>query len=325
MTAVLVFAEQRNGVLNPQSFEAVVGAQKLAAGLGHDLDIGLVGDNPQSPTRELCNVSARALHVVSDASLEPYRAGTQKLATRALIEKLSPSYVLFPHTYIVRDFAPRLAAGYSRLLISDCVDLRCEGAEVIFVRQLFQGKLNADCTVNGAAPHFASFQAGAFRADELKQTDEPLPVEKLDFSLDASRFRVRADLPVQEASGGVDISKADVIVSVGRGLQSEDNLATARELATALNAELGASRPVVDAGWMPKHHQIGSSGKTVAPKLYVALGISGASQHMVGVKGARTIVAINSDECAPVFAYADYGIVGDVLEVVPALTKALRE
>ena len=324
MTNVLVIAEQRGGTLNPLSIEAVVGAQKLAAALGTGVDVGLIGGDLDAAADALKNVKANGLHLVADPALEPYRAEAYVPAASALVAALSPQFVVMPHTYLVRDYAPRLAASFRRVLISDSIEFRHENGRTVFVRQLFQGKVNADILASGEHPHFVSFQAGAFRADELETDAAGIATQAVDAGLDAGQLKTRAEAPVHEMADGVDLSSVDVIVSVGRGIQSEENIELAQRLAKALNGEVGASRPVCDAGWMSNDHQIGSSGQSVSPKLYLALGISGSIQHMVGVKGAKTIAAINTDAKAPIFKAADYGIVGDVLEVVPALIEEIE-
>jgi len=323
MANILVLAEQRGGVLNPQSIEVVVAGQQLASALGTDLDIGLIGGDIEAAATELANVSAGRLFLISNAALEPYRAEAQNLAARALVQELVPQFVLSPHSYLVRDFVPRLAAGFKRMLINDCIGFRQEDGRIVFQRQLFSGKVNADVAATGDHPHFISFQAGAFRADALQTADGGVVTQTMDVGLDAGQIRSRAEDPIHELADGVDLTNADIIVSVGRGIQDEKNIALAEQLAERLNAEIGASRPVCDAGWISADHQVGSSGQTVTPKLYLALGISGSIQHMVGAKGSKTIAAINKDPKAPIFKSADYGIVGDVLEVVPELIKAL--
>jgi electron transfer flavoprotein alpha subunit len=231
--------------------------------------------------------------------------------------------VLFPHTYQTRDFAPALAARLDRPLVTDCVGLREHGGTRAFARPMFQGKLTADVVPLGEPPHLVSFQVGAFRADQAARGSAP--VRTVEASVDPARIRQHPEPPFQEARQAVDLSQAERIVAVGRGIKSQEHIALAEQLAQALGAELAASRPICDAGWLPMERQIGSSGQTVAPKLYVAVGISGAIQHVVGMKGARTIVAINKDAEAPIFEIADYGIASDLFEVLPALTKALEE
>ena len=195
------------------------------------------------------------------------------------------------------------------------------GAEVSFVRPMFQGKLTADVAPLGPAPHFVTFQIGAYRVDQAAKGAAPAPVRALTVTVDAAAIREKPEPPFQQARQAVDLSQAERIVSVGRGIKEEANIAIARQLAEAIGAELAASRPICDAGWLPMERQVGSSGQTVAPKLYLALGISGAIQHLVGMKGANTIVAINKDPDAPIFEIADYGIVGDLFEIVPALIQ----
>jgi len=189
---------------------------------------------------------------------------------------------------------------------------------------MFQGKLTADVKPQGPAPHIATIQIGAFRADAAAKGSAPAPIAAATVTIDESKLRQKAEAPFQEAKQAVDLSQAERIVSVGRGIKGQEHIQIAQQLAEALGAEVAASRPICDAGWLPMERQIGSSGQTVAPKLYVALGISGAIQHVVGMKGARTIVAINKDADAPIFEIADYGIVGDLFEIVPAMVAALK-
>jgi electron transfer flavoprotein alpha subunit len=190
---------------------------------------------------------------------------------------------------------------------------------------MFQGKLAADVVLQGPMPHLATLQIGAFRSDQVAKGAAAAPVEAIAIEIDASAIREKPEAPFQEGRHAVDLSQAERIVAVGRGIKSQEYLAIARKLAEALGAELAASRPICDAGWLPMERQVGSSGQTVAPKLYIALGISGAIQHVVGMKGARTIVAINKDADAPIFEIADYGIVGDLFEIVPAMVAELEK
>ena len=208
--------------------------------------------------------------------------------------------------------------------MTDVTGVKRVGSEVAFVRPMFQGKLTADVVPEGPGPHFVTFQIGAFRADQAARGNQPAPVRALTVAVDGQAIRQKPEAPFQEARQAVDLSQAERIVSVGRGIKEQSNIPLAQALAEALGAELAASRPICDAGWLPMERQVGSSGQTVAPKLYLALGISGAIQHLVGMKGASTIVAINKDPDAPIFEVADYGIVGDLFEIVPALTAALK-
>jgi electron transfer flavoprotein alpha subunit len=243
-----------------------------------------------------------------------------------VIGSAKPDLVLFPHTYQVRDFAPKLAATLGKGMIGDCVGYRNEGGKLVFVRQMFQGKTAADVTFQGSAPWFASFQAGAFRSDLVAaHPSGKAPVNSVSVELKAEQIRTKPLDLFKEAKSAVDLTQAPLIVAIGRGIKAPENIPQAEALAKALGGEIAASRPICDEGWLPMERQIGSSGQTVAPKLYLALGISGAIQHVVGMKGARTIVAINKDQNAPIFEIADYGVVGDIFEVMPALTEALEK
>jgi electron transfer flavoprotein alpha subunit len=211
-------------------------------------------------------------------------------------------------------------------MIGDCIGYRNEGGKLVFVRQMFQGKTAADVTFAGTAPWFASFQSGAFRADLLAaHPSGKAPVNSVAVSLSAEQIRTKPLDLFKEAKSAVDLTQAPLIVAIGRGIKAPENIPQAEALAKALGGEIAASRPICDEGWLPMERQIGSSGQTVAPKLYLALGISGAIQHVVGMKGARTIVAINKDSNAPIFEIADYGVVGDIFEIMPALTEALEK
>jgi electron transfer flavoprotein alpha subunit len=262
---------------------------------------------------------------LTHAALDPYTADGFVQALHAFIQEVSPTVVLLPHTYQTRDFAPALAARLGRALVTDCTAARVEGSRTLFSRPMFQGKLAADVVPLGEAPHLVSFQIGAYRADAAARGAAAAPVRTVAATVDPARIRQQPEAPFQEARQALDLSQAERIVAVGRGIKAQEHIALATQLASALGAEMAASRPICDAGWLPMERQIGSSGQTVAPKLYVAVGISGAIQHVVGMKGARTIVAINKDPEAPIFEVADYGIVGDLFEVLPAVTAALGE
>ncbi len=253
--------------------------------------------------------------------LANYTADGFCAALHQLIQNESPTQVVFPHTYQVRDYAPALACRMGQVLIGDVVGIE-EGPR--FVRQLMQGRLNGSYRHSGSGPCFVSVQAGAFRADELVAPPTPAPITTFTPTIDAAQIRTRPGEPFRAAAQTVDLGSAQRIVSVGRGIKDAQNLTLVQELATALGAELAASRPICDNGWLPMERQVGSSGQTVAPKLYLAVGISGAIQHLVGMKGSQCIVAINKDPDAPIFEVADYGIVGDLFEVVPALTEAVK-
>ena len=316
---ILVIAEQRGGRLNRASWEVIAAAQQLAA--GDPITVVLPGGDVSAAGEELSAAAVAEIVLLQHAALEPYTPDGIVQALDTFVRGAAPSLVLLPHTYQTRDFAPALAARLGRTLITDCVGVRDSTGGRAFTHPMFQGKLVADVIALGETPHLVSFQVGAYRADQAARGVAPVRV--VEAVVDPSLIRQQPDAPFQEAKGAVDLSQAERIVAVGRGIKSQENIALAEKLAAALGAELAASRPICDAGWLPMERQIGSSGQTVAPKLYVAVGISGAIQHVVGMKGARTIVAINKDGDAPIFEVADYGIAGDLFDVLPALTKAL--
>ncbi|MGB6945186.1 MAG: electron transfer flavoprotein subunit alpha/FixB family protein [Bryobacteraceae bacterium] len=318
MSGVLVVMEQRAGAWHRMSWETLAAGQQLAAQIGQTVSAAVVGQAGELTGKKLDRV-----YTVEHPLLAAYTADGFTAALEQLIRKISPSIVLFPHTYQVRDFAPKLATRFGQVLVSDTVGFRVESGAPIFVRQLFQGKLNADVKLGGAEPYFASIQAGAFRADQVQ--DGTSPVEQFAPELTADSIRAKPEEPFRESARAVDLTSADIIVSVGRGIKEKDNIPIVEELAKALGAELAASRPICDNGWLPMERQVGSSGQTVSPKMYLAVGISGAIQHLVGMKGAKTIVAINKDANAPIFEVADYGIVGDLFEVVPALVEEVKK
>jgi electron transfer flavoprotein alpha subunit len=324
---ILVIAEQRAGRLNRATWEAVTAAQQLAAAgspPAEGITIAVPGHDIGAVAADLAASQAQEIVALDHPLLEPYTPDAYTAALQPAIEQLSPELVVLPHTYQTRDFAPQLAARMDRALVTDVTALTKFGDDRAFVRPIFQGKLTAEVVPLGPAPHFITVQAGAFRADQARRGPSPVPVRALDVTLEASLIRQKPEAPFQQARQSVDLSQADRIVAVGRGIKGKEHLPVAQQLAEALGAELGASRPICDAGWLPMDRQVGSSGQTVAPKMYVALGISGAIQHVVGMKGSSTIVAINKDPDAPIFEVADYGIVGDLFEVVPALVAALK-
>jgi electron transfer flavoprotein alpha subunit len=322
---ILVIGEQRDGKLNRATWEAIAGAQRLAAAQsGQALTVLIPGTNVGGLASELAAAAVQDVVTLEHPALEPYTPDGYTAALQGAVAELSPSTIVLPHTYQTRDFAPKLAARLDRAIITDVTAVKPVGGQVAFVRPMFQGKLTADVVAEGPAPHFVTFQIGAFRADQAARGSAPAPVRALTVSVQANAIRQKPEPPFQEARQAVDLSQAERIVSVGRGIKEQSNIPLAQALAEALGAELAASRPICDAGWLPMERQVGSSGQTVAPKLYLALGISGAIQHLVGMKGSNTIVAINKDPDAPIFEVADYGIVGDLFEIVPALTAALK-
>jgi electron transfer flavoprotein alpha subunit len=323
---ILVITEQRQGKWNNASFETLAAAQQIAKDTSSMVSALVVGKGTAAFADELAVKNVTDVLKVEHDLLETYTADGYCAALKQVIESVKPDLVLFPHTYQVRDFAPKLAATLGKGMIGDCIGYRNEGGKLVFVRQMFQGKTAADVVFVGAGPWFASFQSGAFRADLL--TAHPsgkAPVNTVTVSLGAEQIRTRPLDLFKEAKSAVDLTQAPLIVAIGRGIKAPENIPQAEALAKALGGEIAASRPICDEGWLPMERQIGSSGQTVAPKLYLALGISGAIQHVVGMKGARTIVAINKDANAPIFEIADYGVVGDIFEIMPALTEALEK
>ncbi|HEV8212160.1 MAG TPA: electron transfer flavoprotein subunit alpha/FixB family protein [Vicinamibacterales bacterium] len=330
---ILVIAESSSeGKLNRASWETIVGAQQLAASTSSEITILVPGASVGSVAAELADAQVKDVVTVEHAALAPYTPDGFTAALQDAIAQLAPSHVLLPHTYQTRDFAPKLAARMDRALLTDVIGIKTTGGPSTgsgqapaFVRPMFQGKLTADVVPQGPAPHFVTFQIGAYRVDQVAKGSAPAPVRALSVTVDASVIREKPEAPFQQAKQAVDLSQAERIVSVGRGIKEQTNIALAQQLADALHAEIAASRPICDAGWLPMERQVGSSGQTVAPKLYLALGISGAIQHLVGMKGSSTVVAINKDPDAPIFEIADYGIVGDLFEIVPAIIEAVKQ
>jgi electron transfer flavoprotein alpha subunit len=319
---ILIVAEQKDGRLNRASWETIAAAQLLAGGRA-PITVALLGASVQEAAAELAAADVAAVWAVSHEALGTYTPDAHVAALSAVIGELAPSHVCFAHTYQTRDFAATLAARLDRTLITDVVAVtRADDGTPQFARPMFQGKLVAEVAAEGPAPHLVSFQIGAFRADAAARAGGA-PVIAKAAAIEASALRQTAEPPFQEAKAAVDLSQAERIVAIGRGIKAQEHLAVAQQLATAFAAELAASRPICDNGWLPMERQIGSSGQTVAPKLYVAVGISGAIQHLVGMKGSRTIVAINKDADAPIFEVADYGIQGDLFEIAPALIAEL--
>jgi electron transfer flavoprotein alpha subunit len=317
---VLVIAEQREGRLNRATWESIAAAQQL----GGATRVAVLGSAIDAVATEVAAAQVDEVVTVDNAVLAGYTADGYVIALAALIEQEHPDVVCLPHTYQTRDFAPALAARMGRGLVTDVTAVRKDGSSLVYVRPVFQGKLNADVIAEGPAPHFVTFQIGAYRADAAARGSAAAAIRKASVAIDAGKIRQKPEAPFKEAKQAVDLSQAERIVAVGRGIKGQEHLKIVEELAQALGAEIAASRPICDAGWLPMDRQIGSSGQTVAPKLYLALGISGAIQHLVGMKGSRTIVAINKDPEAPIFEIADYGIAGDLFEVVPAMIAALK-
>ncbi len=327
---ILVVSEWRNHTLHAVTWEAIACAQELSRRVGGVTAPGpgvkalLLGSDVQAGVSELTAAAVDEVLTIDSAALDAYTADGYTAALEEVVRALAPTFVVLPHTYQTRDFAPKLAARMHRACIADVTGVTAVDGEAAFLRPMMQGKLTALVSPAGPAPYFITCQVGAFRADRAARSAWPAPVRALGTSVATAVVRTRPEAPFQEARQSVDLAHAERIVSVGRGIKEASRIAMAQELADALGAELAASRPVCDAGWLSMDRQVGSSGHTVAPKLYVALGISGAIQHLVGMKASDTIVAVNKDPDAPIFEVADFGIVGDLFDVVPALTAALK-
>jgi electron transfer flavoprotein alpha subunit len=328
MSGILVVIELREGRISRISLEAVAAARALlkhvaASVHGVAMTVSAIVTAPIGGPfgEQLGSLGVDRVVVLSHPLLHHYTADGYTLAIEQLIQSESPAYVVFPHTYQVRDYAPALAARLGQVLISDVVAL---GEGPVFTRQLMQGRLNGNYRHSGDGPCFISVQAGAFRAEAPNTSTAVAEASIFTPAIDPSQIRTRPGEPFRGSSQTIDLGSAQLIVSVGRGIKDAENIPIVQELATALGAELAASRPICDNGWLPMDRQVGSSGQTVSPKLYLAIGISGAIQHLVGMKGSQCIVAINKDPDAPIFEVADYGIVGDLFEVVPALIAALK-
>src|SRR5215510_12529437 len=320
---ILVFIEHVDGKINRATYEAIRAAQLIGAEIGQEISAVLFGQGIGDAAAEIATKKIKTVYTVESQWLKTYTADGYTHAFRQVIEQLRPDLLLMAHTYQVRDFAPKLAATFKQMLIGDNIGYKIENGRPVFTRQVFQGKLSADVVPLGETPHFVSFQIGSFRGDECEAGKAE--IKALSVNLDADLVRQLPEERFKEAKAAVDLTQAPLIVSVGRGIKEQKNIEIVQKLARALGAEIAASRPICDNEWLPMDRQIGSSGQTVAPKLYLAVGISGAIQHVVGMKNSQTIVAINKDPEAPIFDIADYGIVGDLFEIVPALTAEVKK
>jgi electron transfer flavoprotein alpha subunit len=319
MSSIWVILEGQNGHAGPISLEALAAGKQLAAQLSLPMYAVVMGSMVKPFANEVANHGATGVLCIEHELLSPYTPDGFTLALQQAIQARQPAYLVLPHSYQVRDYAPKLAARLGQTLIGDVTGIE---AGPVFTRQLMQGRLTGEYRHSGEGPCLVSVQSGAFRAGTASA--KAAPVEIFAPEIPASAIRTKPGEPFRGTSQSVDLTAAQRIVSVGRGIKEETNLDLVRKLAAALGAELAASRPICDSGWLPLDRQVGSSGQTVSPKLYVAVGISGAIQHLVGMKGSQCIVAINKDPEAPIFEVADYGIVGDLFEVVPAIIEALK-
>ena len=323
--AILAVMEHQEGKLNRMSWEALAAAQRIGDELSKPVESVVLGDGVRAVADEVAAGKQACVRLIENPLLKDYTPDAYCLALRGIIAAENPYLVLLPHTYQVRDFAPKLAAGLDRSFLSDCIGCRVENGSLLFSRQLFQGKMNAYISFTGDPPYFASLQAGSFQEAQVSKGENQATVEGFSAKIESGKVRTQPLEKFQETKRTVDLTQAEVIVAAGRGIKQQENLSLIQKLADALGAEVAGSRPICDNGWLPMERQIGSSGQTVAPKLYLALGISGAIQHLVGMKGARTIVAVNKDPNAPIFEVADYGIVGNLFDVVPALIEEVNK
>ncbi len=323
--SILVVVEQREGKLNRVSLETVRAAQLIGAETKWEIEAAVVGSGIAGVAGEIAATAVKKVYALENATLSAYTPDGFVQALRGFLEEKKPKLVLMPHTYQVRDFVPQLATSMGRTMVSDCIGFRNEGGRLVFTRQMFQGKFAADIALESEAPWFVTFQAGAFRGDQVQAGSAPAPIETVQVNVDASKIRTKPEAPFKEAKAAVDLTQAEIIVAVGRGIKEQKNIDLAKQLAEALGGDLAASRPICDSGWLPMDRQIGSSGQTVAPKLYLALGISGAIQHIVGMKGSRSIVAVNKDAEAPIFEIADFGLVANLFDVVPPLIEEIKK
>jgi electron transfer flavoprotein alpha subunit len=322
---ILAIVEQREGKFNRVSWETLTAAQGISAATGWALEAAVLGSGIGAIAAEVAQKKLSKVYAIESQKLEPYTPDSYAVALKNFLSARAPKLVLMPHTYQVRDFIPKLATSMGRSVISDCIGYKYEAGKLVFTRQMFQGKLSADVTFASDSPWFVTFQNGAYRGDKVEAGSAPAQVETVSADLGDATIRNKPEQVFKEAKQAVDLSQAEVIVAVGRGIKEQKNIELAKQLADALGAELAASRPICDSGWLPMDRQIGSSGQTVAPKLYLALGISGAIQHIVGMKGARAIVAINKDSEAPIFEISDYAVIGNLFDVVPPLIEEIKK
>ena len=319
---ILVILEKKGNSIHGMSLEAVAAAQDMAEKLNSKLSILVMGNDIDSLTQQAKELEASEVIAVNHELLKVYSCDGFAEITKQVIELESPEFVVMAHTYMVRDFLPSVSVSIGAPFIADVISFRAEGGKSVFTKQMFNSKLGSDIVVRGDSCGLVSFQSAAYQANAVKRGDTP--VRQIELSLSEEQIRSKSEEPFQESSGGVDLTSADVIVSVGRGIGEDTKIPMVEELAKAMGAEIAASRPVIDSGWLPPFRQVGSSGQNVSPKLYFSVGISGAIQHVVGMKGSQSIIAINKAPDAPIFELADYAVVGDLNEIVPKLTEALQ-
>jgi electron transfer flavoprotein alpha subunit len=322
---ILVVVEQREGKLNRVSWETITAGQEIAAKTGWTLEAAVVGSGVAALAGEVAAKKVAKVHAIESPKLEPYTPDGFAYALKEFLSAHPAKLVLMPHTYQVRDFVPKLATSLGTTAISDAIGYKYDSGKLLFTRQMFQGKFVADVSFAGSGTLFVTFQNGSFRADKVEEGSAAAPVETMRANVPDGVVRNKPHEVFKEAKQAVDLTQAEIIVSVGRGIKEQKNIELAQQLASALGGEIAGSRPVCDNGWLPLERQVGSSGQTVAPKLYLALGISGAIQHIVGMKGARSIVAVNKDHEAPIFEIADVAVVGNLFDIVPPLIEEVKK
>ena len=319
---ILVVLEDNNGAIHRMSLEAIVAAQKISSKLKSKITVLAMGRNAEALALEASNYDLDEVLKINSLSLGSYSSDGYAIAIEKVISENNFSYVLFGHTYQVRDYVPKISAKLLRPFLADNIKMSISDGSIEFTKQTFNAKLLADIQTSDSGLYLVSFQSASFSLDGIKPGSSE--IKKIDIEIDNTQIKNIYEEPFQESVGGIDLTSADIIVSVGRGIGDADKISIVKELAEAMGGELSSSRPVVDAGWLSPDHQVGSSGQSVSPKLYFALGISGAIQHVVGMKGSKNIVAINKDPEAPIFEIANYGIVGDIFEIVPKLIESLK-
>ncbi len=320
---IFVIAEHKDNKLKPITSELLVFAQRVGRDFNRPVTAVVLGSATAALADQLKSKKIHRVITAEHEQLADYKPDSYVEILKSIIEKEKPFLVLIGHTTQGMDFAPRLAVAIRRPLIAGCVEYEKQGDRLVLTRQIFNAKMNMKTALRGDPPYFATASPGAFPADDLESGGNaevvPFPVV-----LSAASRRKIIDR-LEAAKGKADLTSAPIIVSGGRGLKEKQNFNLIFELAEAMGGSVGASRPVVDSEWLPREYQVGSSGQTVSPKLYVAIGISGAIQHLVGMQTSRCIVAINKDAEAPIFKVAHYGIVDDLFKVVPALTKIFKD
>lgn len=319
---ILIVIEDNNGAIHQMSLEAIVAAQEISSKLNAKTTALVMGRNAEALALEASKYELNDILKINSSSLNSYSSDGYAIAIEKVISENNFSYVLFGHTYQVRDYVPKISAKLMRPFLADNIKMSISNRSIEFTKQTFNAKLLADIQTSDSGLYLVSFQSASFSLDAIKPGSSE--IQKIDIEIDNTQIKNIYEEPFQESVGGVDLTSADIIVSVGRGIGDADKISIVKELAEAMGGELSSSRPVVDAGWLSPDHQVGSSGQSVSPKLYFALGISGAIQHVVGMKGSKNIVAINKDPEAPIFEIANYGIVGDIFEIVPKLIESLK-